>query len=70
MTKIESDFAILDVKKGRKKLYKHFDGAPLSGAKAIPVTIVGEIVGVHGNDDGVSREFTVIVSKVIAHNPD
>lgn len=58
---ISSDFAILDVKAGRGALRKHFD-APFPSH--IPVVIHGSITNVWGNDDGVSREFTVHVESV------
>lgn len=65
---ISSDFAILDVKKGRKKLKKHFDGRPHMGVcpeeLRIPVVIRGYIDGVNGRDDGTSQEFTVIVERL------
>lgn len=62
---IDSDFAILDVKKGRSKLARHFATRPRLGGcpkeMRIPVVIKGYIDGIHGSDDGTSREFTVIV---------
>lgn len=68
MPKLGSDFAILDVKVGRKALARHFKGAPRCGPcperLRIPVTITGYIDGVWGGDDGVSQEFTVQVEKV------
>ncbi len=66
--KITSDFAILDVKEGREKLNEHFKDRPKLGpcpdSLRIPVIILGYIDGVAGNDDGVSREFSVTVEKV------
>lgn len=66
--KITSDFAILDVKKGRKKLLKRFESRPRMGPcpaeLKLPVTITGYIVGVWGDDDGISREFEVEVTEV------
>lgn len=65
---MKSDFAILDVKAGRKSLAKHFADRPGLGpcpAKMrIPVTIKGYIDGIHSGDDGVSREFSIIVKSV------
>lgn len=65
---ISSDFAILDVKKGRGVLHKHFEKAPTMGRcpeeLRIPVVIHGYIDGVWGNDDGVSREFSLSVEKI------
>jgi hypothetical protein len=68
--KIKSDFAILDVKAGRRVLAKHFAARPLTGdcpqELRIPVLIYGHIVGVWGRDDGISQEFHVDVSKISA----
>ena len=65
---ISSDFAILDVKKGRKALVRHFEDRPRMGlcpeALRIPVVSRGYIDGVNGNDDGTSQEFTVTVEKL------
>lgn len=67
-TPFKSDFAILDVKAGRAKLAKHFAKRPRLGAcpvgMRIPVVIHGYIDGIHGSDDGVSREFSVTVQSV------
>jgi len=66
--KIESGFAVLDVKKGRRALAKHFDERPCFGAcppaLRVPVVITGYIDGIHGRDDGVSREFSITVEKI------
>ena len=66
--KIESTFAVLDVKAGRKRLAKHFASRPSMGhcppELRIPVIITGYIDGVNSNDDGTSIEFAVIVEKV------
>jgi hypothetical protein len=66
--KLKSDFAILDVKAGRGPLTKHFSRrlgrGETSADRRIPVTITGYIIDIHGNDDGVSREFTVDVKNV------
>jgi len=68
--KIKSDFAILDVKAGRRTLAKHFAARPPIGdcpkELQIPVLIYGHIVGIWGSDDGVSMEFSVDVKKVSA----
>jgi len=65
---IKSDFAVLDVKDGRRKLESHFRNAPSSGPVPdrfkIPVVIRGFIDGQWGNDDGESIEFSVEVSCV------
>jgi hypothetical protein len=60
--KVTSDFAILDVKKGRKKLFKLFDKRPPQ--PGFPVVIRGRLDRVHGDDDGTSREFQVTVDSV------
>lgn len=56
--KITSDFAILDVKNGRKKLSKEVE------TEAIPVTIKGYITKVWGADDGESQEFQVDIKSI------
>jgi hypothetical protein len=65
---MKSDFAILDVKSGRKALEKHFRNRPRLGecpsAMRVPITIKGYIDGVHSDDDGVSREFSIVVQSV------
>ena len=65
---IKSDFAIIDVKKGRKALTEHFSDRPNLGEcpthLRLPVIITGYIDGVAGNDDGVSREFSMTVKDV------
>lgn len=58
--KLQSDFAILDVRRGRKKLSKHLD----NNGGHVPVTIVGWVTGVWGSDDGTSQEFSVVVHYV------
>jgi hypothetical protein len=60
--KLQSDYAILDVKHGRKQLTKRF--GPTKPPAKIPVVITGYIDGIFGNDDGVSREFNVTVEKL------
>lgn len=64
---IKSNFAILDVKNGRKSLAKHFKNRPTAGEcpkeMRIPVIITGYIEGVWGRDDGESQEFSVHVDK-------
>lgn len=66
--KFKSDFAILDVKAGRAALAKQFTSRPPLGEcptkLRIPVTITGYIDGIWGGDDGISREFTVVVQSV------
>lgn len=67
--RITSDFAIIDVKKGRRGLAKHFAGRPALGpcpeSMRVPVVITGYIDGQHGNDDGTSIEFQVCVESVV-----
>jgi hypothetical protein len=66
--RLKSNFAILDVESGRKRLAAHFAKRPRMGEcpeeMRVPVTITGYIDGVHGSDDGTSIEFTVIVDRV------
>ena len=60
--KIDSKFALLDVKNGRKKLAKMVGG--FSGGGEINVVIYGKITHQWGHDDGESIEFAVSVQKV------
>lgn len=64
--KLYSDFALLDVKHGRKKLDKLIDKGGKGHDLPAPVKVViyGELTGRHGEDDGTSQEFTVQVTKV------
>ena len=66
--KLSSEFALLDVKNGRKKLAKHFKQRPRLGecpeTMRVPVIIHGYIDGIWGNDDGVSQEFEIVVQKL------
>lgn len=65
---ITSDFALLDIKKGRAALEK------IVGASyRIPVVITGYIQngkGGVGGDDGVSREFSIDVEHVQMDDPE
>jgi hypothetical protein len=61
MEKIDSTFAILDVKRGRVALAKRTN----RGETRIPVTIRGYIVNQHGNDDGTSIEFEIEVTDAV-----
>ena len=65
---ITSDFAILDVKAGRKTLAKHFEKRPVMGECPEPmrvyVKIEGYIDAIWSSDDTVSREFSVNVQNV------
>ena len=56
---INSTFALLDVKRGRKQLLRR-----LRSETRIPVTITGFITHVWGHDDGTSIEFAVDVTSV------
>lgn len=68
VSKISSEFAILDVKAGRASLRKHFEPRPRLGPcpeeLRIPVTITGYIGDVWSKDDGTSQEFEVQVDSV------
>lgn len=67
MEKIDSTFAILDVKRGRVKLAKRVNEMLARGyfLHGIPVTVRGYIVNVHGNDDGTSIEFEIEVTDAV-----
>lgn len=67
MKKLHSDFALLDVKHGRKQLDKLMPPGSqrLPDNERIPVTIIGYISHRWGHDDGVSIEFGVDVENVI-----
>lgn len=56
--RIQSTFALIDVKRGRKALTKR-----VRRGERIPVTITGFIDGTWGHDDGESIEFEVTVDK-------
>lgn len=62
--KLQSDFALLDVKKGRKALAKMMPNGSKRTDAVIPVVIKGYISHRHGNDDGVSIEFGIDVTSV------
>jgi hypothetical protein len=66
---MESNFALLDVRRGRRQLERLFakgrGGYPANGER-IPVTIKGYITHQHGDDDGESIEFGVQVLSVEA----
>jgi len=61
---ISSDFAIVDIKKGRNALAKYLrENARLS------VVIHATLTEPYGNDDGVSIEFNADVTKIeVAHD--
>lgn len=58
MPKYESDFAILDVKRGRAHLARRLK----TSEEPIPVTIRGFITGTWSCDDSVSQEFNIEVT--------
>lgn len=65
---ITSTFALLDVQKGRAALEK-----VVGASYRIPVTITGYIqngIGGVGNDDGISREFSIDVEHVQMDDPE
>ena len=66
--KIQSTYALIDVKRGRKELAKHFSKRPRMGScpenLRIPVVITGYLDGQHGHDDGESIEFSMVVENV------
>jgi len=59
--KINSDFAILDVKRGRVELARRVN----KGETRIPVTIRGYITDVNSRDDGTSIEFAIDVTEAV-----
>lgn len=61
MEKIDSTFALLDIKRGRVKLAKRI----IAGEKRIPVTVRGYIVSQWGDDDGTSIEFEMEVTDAV-----
>ena len=78
--KLSSNFAMLDVRKGRYELLEHFRCgesifAPCEEELFVPVTVHGFINGVCGYDDGVSIEYSLIVTDIetevreLRHNP-
>ena len=63
--KLQSNFALLDVMRGRVQLNNMIDKTGGHDLPApIPVVIHGFIVGRWGHDDGISQEFSVDVSRV------
>lgn len=63
--KLSSNFAILDVKKGRQRLGQILGRCRVGpDPEGIPVMIRGRIVSAWGPDDGISREFKVVVEGV------
>ncbi len=57
---LESDYALLDVRRGRGKLAKRVS-SKAADIKRVPVTIKGYINRVFGHDDGYSQEFKIEV---------
>jgi hypothetical protein len=68
--KLQADFALLDVRHGRRQLDTLIDksGNGHDLPERIPVIIHGWITARWGADDGTSQEFSVEVSKVEAGN--
>ena len=64
--KLQSDFAVLDVKLGRK-LLRH--SLKKNGPGSVSVIIHGTIEEEHGGDDGVSQEFGINVTRVEVPKP-
>jgi hypothetical protein len=66
--KLQSNFALLDVKAGRARLTEMLGGYPEAyrpePARKIPVIIKGFITHQWGQDDGISREFSVDITSV------
>lgn len=64
--KIDSDFALLDVKRGRVRLARRLNQEKALGlSPRIPVTIRGYITDAWGGDDGTSIEFEVEVTSAV-----
>ncbi len=57
--RLQSDYAILDVKRGRGVLLKQ-----VAEKGPVRVVIYGTVEGGFGHDDGTSREFNVDVDRV------
>lgn len=57
---INSDFAILDIKRGRVEMAKR-----INRGERIPVTIRGYLDTVHSRDDGTSIEFSLQVTSAV-----
>lgn len=62
--KLESDFALLDVMRGRKALKKFLEKNP----QGLKVTVEMTITRPWGSDDGTSIEFECNVTKLKVHN--
>lgn len=60
-----SDFAILDVKRGRAAMR-----ALVDAGRRIPVTITGYVDHTHSRDDGTSQEFSVQVTRLDVGTPE
>jgi hypothetical protein len=63
-----SGFGLIDITTGRNALFRRFEKRlPFCGCPEnmkIPVIIHANIDGIAGNDDGVSREFTLEILKI------
>lgn len=67
--KITSDFAVLNIKKGRKKLRKVVGNHGWTGVR-VPVTITGFVTSTWSQDDGTSIEFEVDVTELLVGEPE
>lgn len=63
--KFSSDYGILDVKKGRKKLEAH-----LHKNQGVPVVIAAYLTCAYGHDDGISTPFNMDVISVEVVTPE
>lgn len=57
---LDSDLALLDIKKGRNKIRKRVEKG-----EVIPVVITGYIDTVWSHNDGFSQEFAVCVTSAM-----
>jgi hypothetical protein len=64
MPTFTSDFAILDVKRGRATMRRFVEDR-----KLVPVTITGYVDAVHSRDDGTSQEFSITVTDLVVGEP-
>jgi hypothetical protein len=62
-TKLKSDFAIVDIMAGRKRLEAYLKGFP-DKHQGLPVIIYGRLTYPWGVDDGTSIEFCLDVDNI------
>jgi glutaredoxin len=67
LPKIQGDFALLDVLRGRRSLARYIEKK--GGKTQIPVVIRGHITRIWGHDDGTSQEFEVVVTLIETEEP-